>query len=63
VCRVLAPGAGFSTFAYLFSTPTPGGRRFRALLHEHFEEVVVGRTIWRNLPPALVYLCRRPVHA
>jgi phospholipid N-methyltransferase len=63
VCRVLAPGAGFSTFAYRISTPTPGGRRFRALLHEHFEEVVVGRTIWRNLPPALVYLCRRPVDA
>ncbi|GAA3438801.1 class I SAM-dependent methyltransferase [Kutzneria kofuensis] len=60
VCYVLAPGAGFSTFAYRISTPTAGGRRFRALLHEYFEEVVVSRTIWRNLPPALVYLCRRP---
>jgi MFS family permease len=26
-----------------------------------FEEVVVSRTVWSNLPPALVYFCRRPI--
>lgn len=26
-----------------------------------FEEVTVGRTTWRNLPPAFVYHCRRPL--
>ncbi|MGH3830438.1 MAG: class I SAM-dependent methyltransferase [Pseudonocardiaceae bacterium] len=60
VCQALAPGAGFSTFAYRHAASLAGARRFRALLHDYFDEVVVTRTVWRNLPPALVYICRRP---
>ena len=60
VCRALAPGAGFSTFAYRHAAPLAGARRFRALLDDYFDEVVTTRTVWRNLPPALVYICRRP---
>lgn len=60
VCRALAPGGGFSTFAYRHAAPLAGARRFRALLDDYFDEVVVTRTVWRNLPPALAYLCRRP---
>src|SRR5690606_15803790 len=26
----------------------------------HFDGVVISRTVWVNLPPALVYHCRRP---
>jgi phospholipid N-methyltransferase len=36
-------------------------RRFRAALRATFEEVVISATVWRNLPPAFVYVCRRPV--
>jgi phosphatidylethanolamine/phosphatidyl-N-methylethanolamine N-methyltransferase len=60
VCRALTPGGGFSTFTYLQATRLAGGRRFRALLDEYFDEVIVTRTVWRNVPPALVYICRRP---
>jgi phospholipid N-methyltransferase len=30
------------------------------MLTDRFEEVVVGRTVMRNLPPAFVYYARRP---
>lgn len=51
----------FTTFAYVHSRWTPAARRFRRELEARFDEVVVGRTVWRNLPPALVYHARRPV--
>jgi hypothetical protein len=35
-------------------------RRFAASLRDTFDEVVVSATVWRNLPPAFVYVCRRP---
>ncbi|MEU8022537.1 MULTISPECIES: class I SAM-dependent methyltransferase [Micromonospora] len=57
----LGPAGVFTTFAYRHTLPTPPARRFRRLLEGRFEEVVVGRTVWRNVPPALVYHCRRPV--
>lgn len=50
----------FATFAYPQGMPLPSARRFRETLHETFDEVVVTRTVWRNLPPAFCYLCRRP---
>ena len=49
----------FCTFAYLQGTILPGGVRFQRLLHESFSSVTRGRTVWRNLPPAFVYQCRR----
>ncbi|WP_019816096.1 class I SAM-dependent methyltransferase [Saccharomonospora saliphila] len=61
VSGALAPGGGFSTFAYRHAARLPGARRFRHLLDEYFDEVVVTRTVWRNVPPAQVYVCRRPV--
>lgn len=60
VCRALTPGAGFSTFAYLHALPLAGARRFRRLLHAYFDEVVITRTVWGNLPPALAYVCWHP---
>lgn len=50
----------FTTFAYVHSRWTPPGVRLRRLLRDSFEEVVLGRTVWANLPPALVYHARRP---
>jgi phosphatidylethanolamine/phosphatidyl-N-methylethanolamine N-methyltransferase len=60
ISQALAPGAGFSTFAYRHAAALAGALRFRALLDDYFDEVVVTRTVWRNLPPALAYICRRP---
>lgn len=60
IAGVLRPGAAFSTFAYVHALPLGGARRFRALLDEVFDEVLTTRTVWRNLPPAVSYVCRRP---
>ena len=61
VAGALAPGGAFTTFAYVHARWSGPAVRFRRALRERFEEVVPGRTVWTNLPPALVYHCRRPV--
>ncbi|MHB8974584.1 MAG: class I SAM-dependent methyltransferase [Pirellulaceae bacterium] len=50
----------FATFAYLQGTILPAGIRFAKLLQDSFGEVQRSRTVWRNLPPAFAYRCRRP---
>ncbi|BCB76554.1 methyltransferase domain-containing protein [Phytohabitans flavus] len=50
----------FTTFAYVHARWAPPARRLLRSLRSRFEEVVVSRTEWANLPPALVYYCRRP---
>lgn len=60
VSGVLAPDGAFTTFGYVHALRLASALRFRQLLHRTFEEVVPGRTVWRNLPPALVYHARRP---
>lgn len=57
---VLAPGGAFTTFSYIHAIPLTAARRFRSLLADRFEEVVPGRTVWRNAPPAFVFNARRP---
>lgn len=56
----LAEGGVFTTFAYSHARVLPSARRFRRSLESGFEEVLCGRTIWRNTPPAMVYFSRRP---
>lgn len=60
VGRVLAPGGAFTTIAYVQALGMASARRFRDRLDETFDEVVLTRTVWRNVPPARFYLCRRP---
>lgn len=60
VAGSLAGGAAFTTFGYLHARPLAPARRFRRLLKETFDEVIVSTAIWRNVPPAWVYICRRP---
>ncbi len=50
----------FTTFAYLHGMTLTAARRFRRTLRSTFDEVLVTATVWRNLPPAFVYVCRRP---
>ncbi|MEV3856880.1 methyltransferase domain-containing protein [Streptomyces sp. NPDC050095] len=60
VRQVLAPQGAFTTFGYVHATCLASARRFRRMLGTSFEEVVPGRTVWGNLPPAFVYHTRRP---
>lgn len=61
VSTVIGDTGAFATFAYLHGMPLAAARRFRATLRTTFDEVLVSATVWRNLPPAFVYVCRRPV--
>jgi phosphatidylethanolamine/phosphatidyl-N-methylethanolamine N-methyltransferase len=63
VVAALDPAGVFTTFAYVHARWTPPARRLLRSLRSRFEEVVVTRTVWTNLPPALVYVCRRPLPA
>ena len=60
VGRVLAPQGALTTFAYVHALGMSGARQFRHRLATAFDEVLTTRTVWRNLPPALAYVCRRP---
>ncbi|MFC7340403.1 class I SAM-dependent methyltransferase [Saccharopolyspora griseoalba] len=57
---VLRPGGAFTTFAYAHALGMAGARQFRRRLDVCFDEVVTSRTVWRNVPPARIYVCRRP---
>lgn len=59
VATVLPAHGAFTTFAYVHARQLPPARRLLRQLRSRFEEVVIGRTVWANLPPALVYHCRR----
>ena len=60
VCSVMGADGVFVTFGYRVTSWTPPARRFRQLLRSEFDEVVIGRTIRLNIPPAFVYYARRP---
>jgi phosphatidylethanolamine/phosphatidyl-N-methylethanolamine N-methyltransferase len=60
VAASLVPHGAFTTFAYLHARWAPAARRLRRELEWTFQEVVTGRTVWRNLPAALVYHARSP---
>lgn len=55
VRTVLASGGVFATFAYIHALKLPPAVRFRTMLEGQFDRVRTSRTVWRNLPPALVY--------
>jgi phosphatidylethanolamine/phosphatidyl-N-methylethanolamine N-methyltransferase len=60
VTDMLHPERGvFTTFNYAGAFSTSKARRFRTLLLEQFEELVVSRPVLRNLPPAYVLTARR----
>jgi phosphatidylethanolamine/phosphatidyl-N-methylethanolamine N-methyltransferase len=61
VTRVLARDGVFAAIAYRPTRLAPRSRAFRSTLHETFGEVVTSSTLWANLPPARLYVCRRPL--
>jgi phosphatidylethanolamine/phosphatidyl-N-methylethanolamine N-methyltransferase len=50
----------FTAAAYSLGYWTSAARRFRCELERTFGEVLPTRTMWRHLPPAMTYVCRRP---
>ena len=56
--KVLKPGGTFVSFGYLHSLALPTGRHLAALLPTYFT-TVSRSVVWFNLPPALIYRCRR----
>jgi phospholipid N-methyltransferase len=57
--RVLRPGGGFVTFAYVHALALPMSKRFANRLSKYFGSVSKSPVVWRNVPPAFVYRCRR----
>ena len=57
--EILRPEARFLTFAYLQGLLLPAGRRFRKKLKSRFCHVATTRTVWRNTPPAFVYVATK----
>jgi phosphatidylethanolamine/phosphatidyl-N-methylethanolamine N-methyltransferase len=53
----------FTAAAYSSGYWTPAARRFRDELRRTFGEVLPTRTLWNHVPPAMTYVCRRPVRA
>ncbi|MBT3223648.1 MAG: SAM-dependent methyltransferase [Proteobacteria bacterium] len=56
----LKPDGQFVTFTYVHSQVLPGARQLLRTLRERFAEVDTTPIIWANIPPAFVYVCRRP---
>jgi phosphatidylethanolamine/phosphatidyl-N-methylethanolamine N-methyltransferase len=57
--RVLKPGGRFVTFGYPQSLVLPAARHLAALLPTYFTAVSRSPVVWRNVPPAFFYHCRR----
>lgn len=63
IASVLGPHGVFTQFTYTWTRWAPPSRRQLAQLRAAFDELVLTRTIWANVPPALVYCARRPALA
>lgn len=61
ITDALGSGGVFTTFAYVHALVLPQARRFRDALTARFDEVLPTRTVLRNLPPAITYVCRAPL--
>ncbi len=59
ITNTLRPGGHFATFAYIHAKNLPNARIFRDRLRSHFSKLEVSPVVWRNLPPAFVYRCKK----
>lgn len=57
--ELLSPGGRFVTFAYLQGLLLTAGKKFAAKIRSRFASVEKSRIIWKNLPPAFVYVCTK----
>lgn len=59
VVSCLSSDGEFLTYSYLGGMLLPSARTFRRILHSHFEDIRKTPLVWRNMPPAYFYHCRR----
>ena len=59
IAQVLGPEGEFRTFAYVHAHLLRYGRSFFKILPQHFKVVQAMPVVWANLPPAIVYRCRK----
>lgn len=60
IAGVMAREGAFTQIGYAATRRAAPARAQLADLRAAFEEVTLGRTIWRNFPPAVVHVARRP---
>ena len=60
IAAAMTRGGAFTQIGYAATRWAPPARAQLADLRAAFEEVTTTRTIWRNVPPAVVHLARRP---
>ncbi len=63
IVGVLDPGGCLVFYIYLHALPLWRRSLFARLVYERFETIEEQRTVWRNVPPALVFACRAPVNS
>ena len=56
---ILRPGGRFLTFAYVQGLILPPARRFEKQLRTRFRRVRTTPVVWRNLPPAFIYISEK----
>jgi len=57
--EALVPGGVFVTFGYLQSLALPAAWALRGRLRHNFARVTQTPIVWRNVPPAFAYICRK----
>lgn len=57
--QALSSNGEFLTFMYLHATIFPSAQRFKMLLEKKFSSVKKSAIVWKNLPPAFVYHCKK----
>lgn len=57
IYKSLNKGGYFTTFAYVL--PSLAAKEFRKKIFSLFDEVTISKIIWRNIPPAVVYYCKK----
>jgi phospholipid N-methyltransferase len=55
----LSNNGEFLTFAYIHSILLDEGKKFAKQLHAHFSQIRKSEIIWKNMPPAFVYYCKK----
>lgn len=60
IAAAMAPHGAFTQLGYAVTRWAPPARAQLADLRSAFEEVATSRTVWRNVPPAVVHVARRP---
>lgn len=60
ISEAMHPRGTFATVTTLPVRVLPAAQRFRRHLHHTFASVSQTRIVWRNIPPAHLYICRSP---